>query len=273
MTSLRAVDKDQSVKTLPMRVLCLGASRTGTSSLCSALDTLGYKTYHMEENIKNPRRFFPLWIEALSAKFKNKGRPFGKAEFDKIFADYDACSDLPTALFADELIDIYKDAKVVLSVRDPDKWIQSMQQTIYLAHSWSSWDWLKYWDAGFVTLWRKCDLMDWDAWLGENGRRDFLSEEYGNLSKQRLVEHQLHVQKVTPADRLLVWKPQDGWKPLCDFLGHDIPSEEFPHARDTEAFGKMAAIVWWLVLGKAIVTTIAPFGLAAGAWYWLNSRK
>lgn len=32
-----------------------------------------------------------------------------------------------------------------------------------------------------------------------------------------------------PAGQLLEWKVQDGWEPLCKFLGKDIPDEPFPH--------------------------------------------
>ncbi len=30
-------------------------------------------------------------------------------------------------------------------------------------------------------------------------------------------------------DRLLEWTVEDGWEPLCEFLGKDVPNEPFPH--------------------------------------------
>lgn len=48
---------------------------------------------------------------------------------------YDAVSDLPTVLFADELIAAYPEAKVLLTVRDAEDRVVSMQRTIYLDHS------------------------------------------------------------------------------------------------------------------------------------------
>ena len=272
MATTRAIDRDHSVKTKPMRVLCLGVSRTGTSSLCQGLAKLGYKTFHMDANLAHPRRFFPLWEEAIDAKFFGKGKPFGKEEFDKILADYDSGSDLPFVLFADELVESYPDAKVILTERNPDKWIESMRQTIYLIHSWSSWDLVKYWDPGLIKLWRNCDLKDWIAWLGQTGRRDFLSKEYGELSKQRLVEHNQHIRKIVPKEKLLVWKPDDGWEPLVDFLGQQAPDEDFPHAWDAESFMKYASIVWWVCFAKMVATTVLPAALAVGALYWYTSR-
>ena len=271
MATTRAIDRDQSVKTKPMRVLCLGASRTGTSSLCEGLAMMGYKTFHMNESLKYPRRFFPLWEEAIDAKFFGRGKPFGKEEFDKILADYDAGSDLPFALFAEELQEFYPDAQVILTERDSDTWIQSMQQTIYLVHSWSSWDLVKYWDPGLIKLWRNADLKDWDAWLGQTRRRDFLSKEYGGLSKQKLIEHNQHIRKIVPKEKILIWKPQDGWEPLAKFLGHIAPEGEFPHAWDAESVVKYARIIWWVCFGKMVASTVLPAALGVGAWYWYTS--
>jgi Sulfotransferase domain len=275
MAHSRAIDRDQSVTKRPMRVLCLGISRTGTLSLCAALSKLGYKTFHMSESFSQPRRFFPLWIEALDAKFFGKGEQFGKKEFDKILSGYDCVSDLPCALFADEFVEYYPEAKVILTERDPDKWIKSMQQTIYLAHSWSSWDWLKYWDPGLVKLWIDCDKRDWSAFLGETGqpgRQDYLSAEYAALAKKRYVEHYQHIKKIVPKERLLLWKPEDGWEPLVRFLEQGTPVEAFPHVNDAAAFVVMAKQIWWATFGKMVATTVLPIGLAVGGWYWLRRR-
>ena len=27
-----------------------------------------------------------------------------------------------------------------------------------------------------------------------------------------------------------------GWKPLCEFLGHTVPAEDYPHVNKTEDF-------------------------------------
>jgi hypothetical protein len=42
-----------------------------------------------------------------------------------------------------------------------------------------------------------------------------------------------------PADRLLVWKPQDGFEPLCAFLELPVPDAPFPRVNDSGAFGDM----------------------------------
>jgi hypothetical protein len=37
-----------------------------------------------------------------------------------------------------------------------------------------------------------------------------------------------------PPERLLEWSAQDGWEPLCKFLGKDIPDEPFPHVNTSD---------------------------------------
>ena len=93
-------------------------------ALCVALDKLGYKTYHMNEvrtslwapNFKfesadqgtqclaRPNYFFPLWIEALNAKFRGRGKPFGRLEFDKVLGEYDVSPEQPPAATAHPLL-------------------------------------------------------------------------------------------------------------------------------------------------------------------------
>ena len=41
--------------------------------------------------------------------------------------------------------------------------------------------------------------------------------------------HNHRVRSIVPADKLLVCNVKRGWKPLCEFLGCDIPTIPFPH--------------------------------------------
>jgi hypothetical protein len=77
---------------LPMKILCLGWSRTGTLSLMSALTQLGYRPYHMAMAYPNAFVEFPAWAEALELKFgRRKGRMWGREEFDKLTGRFDVC--------------------------------------------------------------------------------------------------------------------------------------------------------------------------------------
>jgi hypothetical protein len=45
-----------------------------------------------------------------------------------------------------------------------------------------------------------------------------------------------------PANRLLEWTPGDGWEPICERLGLDVPGEPFPITNTTDEFRGMVGI-------------------------------
>jgi hypothetical protein len=46
----------------------------------------------------------------------------GHVNWEGLFRGYRAAVDWPTAAFYEDLMEKYPDAKVILTVRDPDKW-------------------------------------------------------------------------------------------------------------------------------------------------------
>jgi Sulfotransferase domain len=50
-----------------------------------------------------------------------------------------AVTDAPCANLAQELVNAYPNAKVVLNTRDVDKWLPSMETSYYTILSWKSW--------------------------------------------------------------------------------------------------------------------------------------
>jgi hypothetical protein len=50
---------------------------------------LGYRPYHMYEVVSGGVTQMSILEEAVNAKYNGIGKPYGKAEFDKWFADYD----------------------------------------------------------------------------------------------------------------------------------------------------------------------------------------
>jgi hypothetical protein len=45
-----------------------------------------------------------------------------------------------------------------------------------------------------------------------------------------------------PPDRQLVFHVQEGWAPLCDFLGAPVPYEPFPRRNDRKEFCEFDAV-------------------------------
>jgi len=64
----------------------------------------------------------------------------------------------------------------------------------------------------------------------------FSAEHYGELGRENCTRtfnaHNAKVQERVPADRLLLFRVEDGWESLCEFLGHPVPHEPFPHVNE-----------------------------------------
>jgi hypothetical protein len=60
-----------------------------------------------------------------------------------------------------------------------------------------------------------------------------------NEGKTIHAEHVAMIRDLVPSERLLEWKIEDGWAPLCKFLGKYIPEDTpFPCANDARGFKK-----------------------------------
>jgi len=220
-STMRAIDKLPKVEKRPveMQVLCLGLSRTSTMSLLTALNKLGYKTYHATEATRN--RQCTQWNESLEAKISGNGEVFGREEFDKLLGSYSAVTDMPCANFPDELIAAYPDAKVILTTRDPDKWIASVESSFYRILGSRTWLVIPYLlPQGLV--FRKMLLLGLTDWAS--------GHPYDRTAlRAGFIAHNEHVRGIVPKEKLLEFTPKDGWKPLCEFLGKEVPDEPFPH--------------------------------------------
>ncbi|MCB0000719.1 MAG: hypothetical protein KDE56_33375, partial [Anaerolineales bacterium] len=96
-----------------MKIIGAGFGRTGTLSLKYALEELGFgPCCHMREVVRR-QSHVALWQAAVEGEL---------TEWDRIFADYEAAVDWPTCRFYQELLAYYPDAKLILTVRDPDRW-------------------------------------------------------------------------------------------------------------------------------------------------------
>lgn len=195
---------------MPLSVIGAGFGRTGTMSLKLALDRLGFgPCYHMVEVFKNPKAS-GYWEAAAD------GRP---VDWEEVFAGYGSTVDWPSATFYKQLANAYPEAKVILTVRDPEAWFASTQATIFSRHIRDDTedDWQR------MVLKVIGDLFD---------RR--------MTAKAKLIEvyqrHNEEVRRTIPQERLLVYEVADGWEPLCRFLDAEVPNESMPRANSTDEF-------------------------------------
>jgi hypothetical protein len=241
-----------------LEVIGAGFGRTGTMSLKVALEELGFgPCYHMTEVLDNPEH-----VEQWEAA------PEGHVNWEELFRGYRAAVDWPATAYYEELMESYPDAKVILTVRDPERWYESARSTIYGVRSVASSPILSL-AALLVSRIREMkrvgrmasDLLWEDVFDGRFENRRYAIEVFSRWNEE--------VKKRVPAERLLVYEVKDGWEPLCDFLGVAVPTgEPFPHLNDAQTFRKM--------IRRRIALTFAPLiggaSLAVLALLYLRSR-
>src|SRR6202035_1915156 len=103
-----------------MRLIGAGLPRTGTLTQKVALETLGLEPCYHWVNVIADLDQVGVWNRALD----------GEAPWEEVFGDFQATVDWPGGYFYRELMEAYPDAKVLLSVRDPEKWEPSFRETI-----------------------------------------------------------------------------------------------------------------------------------------------
>jgi len=227
-----------------MKVIGAGLPRTATTTQMFALEHLGFAPcYHMRNVLGDLENELPKWRAVED----------GNPDWDDIFGDAQSTVDWPSARHYAQLMDVYPDAKVLLSERDGPGWVRSMRETVWgvffgdsvLHHVSDARAVLDPHWRGFI------DLMNGMNWDDETGALagDTQSDEGLIAIMNRWNEE---VKSTVPADRLLVWWPTDGWEPLCEFLEVDAPDEPLPHLNDTASFkegviGGGLAVVneWW----------------------------
>ena len=196
--------------TMTLQVIGAGFGRTATASLKNALETLlGAPCYHMSEVLGKAGQV-DLWLDAAA----------GKPDWNAIFDGYAATVDFPASNYWRELAQAYPDAKIILSLRDAERWFQSTQETIFSPT-------LQAFQSG--TKWGQMIEATIDDHLGgQMNDRDALIKAFET--------HNAAVQDAFDDSRLLVFEATQGWGPLCKFLGVAEPDEPFPHVNSKEEF-------------------------------------
>jgi hypothetical protein len=209
-----------------MTVIGAGLPRTGTLTQKLALEELGLGPCYHWVNVLADLDQVELWNRALD----------GESPWEDIFDGHRSTVDWPGGYFYRELMDFYPEAKVLLSVRDPEAWERSFRDTIWtMCHGETLMPLLSRARAEVDPRWRRyLTLVDRMFW-GPQGTFAAGHAEPELLIEQ-MVRHSEEVRRVVPAERLLVWEVTDGWGPLCEFLEVDVPDGPLPHANDRDSF-------------------------------------
>lgn len=216
-----------------LKIIGAGFGRTGTLSLKVALEELGFgPCYHMVEVFKNPTDL-RHWVAAIQGETVN---------WHEIFQGYQATVDWPACSFYKELVEAYPEAKVLLSVRDPEKWYESVSDTIYKMGKVppevrrAAMEKIVPQGGGNFSPpdvdMRQMEVVASFIW-GKVFQGKFEDRAY---AIQIFNQHVEQVKRDVPPEKLLVYDVREGWGPLCTFLGIAIPENPFPVLNSRENF-------------------------------------
>src|SRR5260370_3737524 len=194
-----------------LKVIGAGFGRTGTLSLKVALEELGFfPCYHMVARLDRPG-LTEQWDAIV------RGTP---ADWNMVFEGYKATVDWPACTFYKELMQAYPDAKVLITVRDPEKWYESVSSTVYTMVR----------RDPLSLMARMVNALVWEGTFdGKFEEKDYAIAVF--------LQHIESVKQQVPPEKLLVYDVKEGWEPLCAFLGVEAPPEKpFPRLNDRANF-------------------------------------
>lgn len=247
-----------------LQIINAGLFRTGTKSMARAYQILGFATHHglLEKVTDTPwvqleQAAEATWPKAPGARPRE---PYARADWDAIWGKYDAVTDLASP-FALELINAYPDAKVVIVQRDFDRWWPSfrteildrvMLQPMAAINGFLG---LYFMGIPAVQAMRKIHF----GFFGARSRHEILVN-----ARDAYEGYYRDVRAAVPAERRLEYRVGDGWAPLCEFLGMEVPDLPFPRENDAGAHDEEAKartrLIW--VNGLKFVVPVVVLGLA-----------
>jgi len=195
-----------------VRIIGAGLPRTGTSTLCAALDRLGLgPCYHARETLRRLDHI-GQWLAAYDG---------GPVPY-RLLAGYQVTTDAPSCFFWRELTGEYPRAKVILTVRDAGSWYRStirtvLRQDLYPASA----------DPALAGLRQLAQAANKYFYRADTEEAPLV---------ERFHRHNAEVRAAVPADRLLVYEVAQGWPPLCEFLGVPVPDTPFPWLNSTAEY-------------------------------------
>jgi hypothetical protein len=218
---------------LDLKVIGAGLGRTGTTSLKAALEILLQgPCFHFLEYKLRPELMAPWRSLIQSMPLRSDPSEFGEvpiSQWEKVMPGYVACVDEPASYYWKQLADAFPEAPIILSIRDTDSWWASMAVLEkYLEDELEN--------PELITAERRQFLDFLDAVYPDQG--EGLSEEseraFFESHNRRVLEHAERDQQF--GERLLVWRAEEGWEPLCRVLGLPTPDILFPHMNKSAEF-------------------------------------
>lgn len=185
------------------KVFGIGLSKTGTSSLADALKLMGITTIHYPYD---KQTFHELKNKIFRLKILNK---------------YDAITDITVAPFYQDLDHYYPNSKFILTIRDREKWLDSIKTHSKILNNWIN---------------KNDQFMEFTKYISKliYGTYEFNESAYRQAYNIHL-ENVLSYFKYKP-DQLLILDitSGEGWDKLENFLNIKTPNQPFPRSNSKQ---------------------------------------
>jgi hypothetical protein len=172
-------------------------------------------------------------------------------DWGQVLSNYTAAVDNPSCCVWRELMEAYPDAKVLLTLhpRGAEAWYESTIETIYFTEN--RWQFQ-------VLRW----VTPFGRKMGDMSRKLIWQRNHKGTMNDRaraIAQYKQHIEDVkaaVPADKLLIFSVDQGWEPLCKFLGVPVPAGPFPNVNDRAQMKKVIArmtVGAYVILGALAV--------------------
>ena len=194
-----------------MKIIFPGLGKTGTKSITKALRHLGFIVFDWEEQTFD---VLDHWVDV----FKSGAQP----DVRRVYQNADAVVDFPGTFFWEEILDAFPESKVILSEREEDSWIKSAVNQLQVINAVKSREFYRM-------LSPTARIMYFFLYSYINAVFGSTNPSSTCVSRKRYRIHKHRVKSLVPPGKLLVYNVKQEWKPLCDFLGCEVPTVAFPH--------------------------------------------
>lgn len=176
---------------------------------------------------------------------------------------------MPAAAFIPELYAAYPDAKVVIVQRDPNKWYESCSRTVMKFSSNNQLKLLYFLDRWLCKRMAPMIGLLFSSLFGEETKDPVKKRENWIRGYMSAYEE---VRRVVPEEKRLEFSLDQGWEPLCRFLGNEVPEKPFPQTNDSASFEAgikvMIKRMWVRAAKSNFPYIVGALGIAVAWWVY-----
>eukprot|EP00930_Biecheleria_cincta_P095242 TRINITY_DN87224_c0_g1_i1.p1 TRINITY_DN87224_c0_g1~~TRINITY_DN87224_c0_g1_i1.p1 ORF type:complete len:264 (-),score=25.16 TRINITY_DN87224_c0_g1_i1:464-1255(-) len=253
-------DSQRSCAQVQLKVVGLGWPRTGTGSLCDALEVLGLGPCYHFRNLLRFEQNWSFWDLAFAESNRTR-----RAELVLVaLQGYASAADVPTACFWDELLHAQEigllpaSVRFVLPTKSAEDWYDSAESTVL--GGWKSPKPSSYGQGSRAIVSNHTRRMS-DVWYRLFGHERLQLPQDRGIALAAYQSHQEDVNRRAVPESLIHWAPAQGWTGLCRPLGLPEPKVAFPwrHQRDKGVSDLLA--------GRSFLSLIAAQPIQASMFF------